>query len=74
MALTIHKIVSGLPSQLTPDALYAVRTGAGFYLYVADKTGSVAHKVNAPAAVVLVADETAAATASAANPGVLYVW
>lgn len=61
-------------SQLTPDALYAVRTGAGFDLYVADKTGSVAHKVNAPAVVVLVADETAAATASAANRGVLYVW
>ena len=47
MALKIHKVVAALPPTLEPDAIYAVRAGAGFDLYIADSTGSVAHKVNA---------------------------
>lgn len=47
VALKIHKVVASLPSTLEPDAIYAVRAGAGFDLYIADSTGSVAHKVNA---------------------------
>lgn len=47
MALKIHKVVASLPLTLEPDAIYAVRAGAGFDLYIADSTGSVAHKVNA---------------------------
>lgn len=46
VVLKIHKVVASLPSTLEPDAIYAVRAGAGFDLYIADSTGSVAHKVN----------------------------
>lgn len=42
----IHKVVAVLPSTLTADALYAVRAGEGFDLYLADSTGAIAHKVN----------------------------
>jgi hypothetical protein len=41
-----HKVVAALPGTLTPDTVYAVRTGAGFDLYISDATGSVAHKIN----------------------------
>lgn len=46
MTLHIHKIVAALPSQLEPNALYAVRAGVGFDLYLADSTGTVAHRHN----------------------------
>lgn len=44
------KVVGSLPATLTPNTLYCVRTGVGFDVYLSDNTGSVAHKVNAPAA------------------------
>lgn len=44
--LRLHKVISTLPSQLDPNALYAVRTGAGFDLYITDSTGNIAHKIN----------------------------
>lgn len=50
MTLTIHKVVAALPDPLVPDAVYAVRSGEGFDLYIVDSTGSVAHKVNTTAA------------------------
>lgn len=40
------KVVANLPSTLEPNAIYAVRVGAGFDLYVSDMTGAVAHKLN----------------------------
>lgn len=44
--LKAHKTIAGLPSRLDRDALYAVRTGEGFDLYVSDMTGSAAHRIN----------------------------
>jgi len=44
--LKIHKVVSLLPNPLEPNAIYAVRSGQGFDLYISDATGSVAHKIN----------------------------
>lgn len=44
--INFFKVISNLPSPLTPNAIYAVRTGEGFDLYIADSTGNVAHKVN----------------------------
>lgn len=41
-----RKEVSTLPAILEADTLYAVRTGAGFDLYISDSTGAIAHKVN----------------------------
>jgi hypothetical protein len=41
-----HKVVSALPATLAANAIYAVRVGAGFDLYITDSTGLVAHKVN----------------------------
>ena len=46
MTFKVHKVVSALPGTLQPDAVYAVRVGVGFDLYIADATGTVAHKVN----------------------------
>lgn len=73
MTLQIHKVVSALPDPLEADAVYAVRTGAGFDLYVSDSTGSVAHKLNAFPPI-MAADEAEATTLSAANPYALVVW
>jgi len=42
----IHKVVAALPSPLEANAVYAVRVGDGFDLYVSDSTGSMAFKVN----------------------------
>lgn len=42
----IEKTVSALPDILTPDTVYAVRTGVGFDLYITDSTGAVAHALN----------------------------
>ena len=44
------KVVGGLPGTLEPDAIYLVRVGLGFDLYVTDATGVNAHKVNSGAA------------------------
>ena len=41
-----HKVVATLPDPLEPNAIYAVRAGEGFDLYIADSTGAVAHRVN----------------------------
>jgi hypothetical protein len=46
----VAKVISALPGTLTPDTFYAVRTGAGFDLYMSDATGSVAHAINGGAA------------------------
>ena len=43
------KTVSTLPASLTADAIYAVRVGVGFDLYITDSTGLIAHKVNSEA-------------------------
>lgn len=44
-----QKVVSVLPSILSPDTIYLVRVESGFDLYCADTTGTIAHKIN-PAA------------------------
>ena len=44
--LLFHKVIAALPVTLDPDAVYFVRTGAGFDLYVTDATGSVAYTQN----------------------------
>ena len=41
-----EKVLGGLPSTLTPNAVYFVRVGAGIMIYVADATGSVAYPIN----------------------------
>lgn len=44
--IRFKKVIANLPAQLEPDTVYAVRTGAGFDLYISDATGSVAHALN----------------------------
>lgn len=46
MTFRAHKVVSALPATLEADAVYAVRVGAGFDLYITDSTGSIAHAAN----------------------------
>lgn len=46
MAFRVYKEVVNLPSTLEPDAVYFIRVGNGFDLYVSDATGTAAHKVN----------------------------
>lgn len=41
-----EKVLSALPSPLTPNGVYFVRVGTGIMLYVADATGSVAYTIN----------------------------
>ena len=41
-----EKVLGGLPSTLTPNAVYFVRVGAGIMIYVADATGSAAYSLN----------------------------
>lgn len=47
--LKIFKEVHSLPDSLQPNAIYCIRVGSGFDLYVSDATGQVAHKVNSEA-------------------------
>lgn len=42
----IYKEVSTVPVDISPDSMYAVRTGPGFDLFLSDATGSVAYKIN----------------------------
>ena len=42
----IYKEISTVPSNISSDSMYAVRTGLGFDLYLTDTTGSVAYKIN----------------------------
>lgn len=42
-AFQAAKVVSALPSTLTPDTIYLVRSGTGFNLFCSDATGSIAH-------------------------------
>lgn len=43
----VHKFVSALPSTLEPDAVYFVRAGTGFDLYVTNSSGTVvAYELN----------------------------
>ena len=42
----IYKEISTVPSSISSDSMYAVRTGPGFDLYLSDTTGSVAYKIN----------------------------
>jgi hypothetical protein len=44
--LKFYKRIAALPATLEPDAVYAVRVGAGFDFYISDITGAIAHKVN----------------------------
>ncbi len=46
MIINFHKSVSDLPDPLEPSAVYAVRSGEGFDLYISDALGLVAHRVN----------------------------
>ena len=46
VAFRPEKVLGGLPSTLTPNAVYFVRVGAGIMIYVADATGSVAYPIN----------------------------
>ena len=46
MTFEIYKVIGGLPANLEPNAIYIVRIGTGFDLYVTDATGVNAHKVN----------------------------
>jgi hypothetical protein len=48
MNLRVEKIVGALPGVITANTIYAVRTGAGFDLYVSDSTASIAHALNLP--------------------------
>jgi hypothetical protein len=41
-----EKVIGGLPSTLTPNAVYFVRVGTGIMIYVADATGSAAYAIN----------------------------
>jgi hypothetical protein len=41
-----HKVVSALPDPLEADALYYVRAGAGFDVYLTDTTGAIAYAQN----------------------------
>jgi hypothetical protein len=44
--IKFNKVISELPPVLEADAVYFVRTGEGFDMYVTDRTGSVAFRVN----------------------------
>lgn len=44
--LRVEKVISSLPSTLTPNTLYIVRTGVGVDFYTSDSTGSVAYRQN----------------------------
>jgi len=42
----IEKVIGAVPTTISPDCIYLVRTGAGFDLFASDVTGSIAHALN----------------------------
>lgn len=44
--LKVYKVIASLPATLQPDAIYLVRVGAGFDMYVTDTTGAIAYASN----------------------------
>lgn len=42
----IYKEISNVPTEISPDSMYAIRTGPGFDLFLSDTTGSIAYKIN----------------------------
>ena len=44
--IKFEKSIARLPTLLTADTLYAVRSGAGFELYISDMTGTIAYRSN----------------------------
>lgn len=44
--LKVYKEIASLPATLQPDAIYLVRVGAGYDMYVTDTTGSIAYSSN----------------------------
>lgn len=44
--LKIEKVISSLPTILSPNTIYIVRVGTGYEMHVTDLTGAVAHKLN----------------------------
>ena len=48
MGIRIDKVVAVLPALLEPDAVYAVRVGTGFDLYMSDSAGLNAFPLNHP--------------------------
>ena len=48
VAFRPEKVLGALPSVLTPNGFYAVRTGDGIMLFVADSTGSIAYPIRQP--------------------------
>jgi hypothetical protein len=65
--LHISKVLSALPGSLASDAVYAVRVGTGFDLYITDSTGQVAYKVNSGGNLPVNAQSGAAYTAVASD-------
>lgn len=51
--IKFHKVISNLPSTLEPNAIYAVRVGEGFDLYISDNSGNLAFRVNSSGSVSL---------------------
>lgn len=47
MELNIYKEISAIPTPYTPDAIYIVRVGTGFSLFVSDTTGGAVFELNA---------------------------
>jgi len=70
--LKVYKVIASLPTPLEPDAIYLVRVGAGYDMYVTDTTGSIAYASNASGsggAVSSVNGQTGAVTLTKADVG-----
>lgn len=48
--MRIIKVVAALPGTLVANAIYLIRTGAGFDLRVVDVSGATAHPLNSSGA------------------------
>ena len=48
MVNRIEKVINAVPANMAADAIYLIRTGAGFDIRVSDGTGMVAHDLNIP--------------------------
>ncbi|MCP9765154.1 hypothetical protein [Lacihabitans soyangensis] len=46
MELKIYKEISAIPTPYTPNAIYVVRVGTGFSLFVSDATGAAVFELN----------------------------
>lgn len=71
--LKLYKSISAVPTPYTPNALYAVRSGTGIDLFVANSDGTAVFKHNGPITIVGILSTKAEFDAAVTDGNIMYI-